>query len=291
MAINTTTLEANLTTKINATSGTTEGKEFLLLGKAVESLTIPASVSAMTAAGTTQVGLVNSEGATQVAAVQAAGSSYAPLASPTLTGTANAADLILSGNLTVNGTTTTVNSTTLDVADKNITLADGAANSAAADGGGITIEGAGVTFNYSDAGKHMALNTGLKVQEIKETVTNSATASGTYNVDALAGAIVNFPNGNQTGNRTINFRGDGSTTLNAAMAIGESMTFAIMMLQGSTAYYLNAYQIDGSAVTPKWQGGTAPTAGTASSVDSYSFTIIKTAASTYTVLASLAAFA
>jgi hypothetical protein len=301
MAINTTTLEANLTTKINATSGTTDGKEFLLLGKAVEALTIPASVAAMTAAGTTQVGLVTAEGTTQVAAVQAAGSSYlpittaastyAPLASPTLTGTANAADLILSGNLTVNGTTTTVNSTTLNVADKNITLADGAANSAAADGGGITIEGAGVTFNYSDAGKHMALNTGLKVQEIKETVTASATASGTINVDALAGAIVNFPNGNQTGNRTINFRGDGSTTLNAAMAIGESMTFAIMMLQGSTAYYLNAYQIDGSAVTPKWQGGTAPTAGTVSSVDSYSFTIIKTAASTYTVLASLAAFA
>ena len=179
----------------------------------------------------------------------------------------------------------------MDVTDKNITVAKGAADGAAANGGGLTIEGAGVTFNYSDAGKHMALNTGLKVQEIKETVTNSATASGTFNVDALAGAIVNFPNGNQTANRTINFRGDASTTLNAAMAIGESMTFAIMMLQGSTAYYLNAYQIDGSAVTPKWQGGAAPTAGTASNVDSYSFTIIKTAASTYTVLASLASFA
>ena len=89
MAINTTTLEANLTTKINATSGTTDGKEFLLLGKAVEALTIPASVAAMTAAGTTQVGLVNSEGATQVAAVQAAGSSYATLTGATFTGDVN----------------------------------------------------------------------------------------------------------------------------------------------------------------------------------------------------------
>lgn len=343
MAINTTTLEANLTTKINATSGTTDGKEFLLLGKAVESLTIPASVSAMTAAGTTQVGLVNSEGTTQVAAVQAAGSNYATLTGATFTGDVNfgtnkitysnvysalsdlpsaasfhgmfahvhatgkgyyahggnwielvsldtSGNLTVGGNLTVSGTTTTVNSTTMDVTDKNITVAKGAANSAAADGGGLTIEGAGVTFNYVDANKHMALNTGLKVEEIKEAVTADTTTTGTINVDGLAGAIRNFTV-NQTANRTINFRGDGSTALNAAMAIGESMTFAIIMAQGSTAYYLNAYQIDGSAVTPKWQGGSAPTGGNASSVDSYSFTIIKTAASTYTVLASLAAFA
>ena len=289
MAINITTLEANLTTKINATSGSTDGKEFLLLGKAVESLTIPSSVADMTAAGTTQVGLVTAEGTTQVAAVAAAGSSYAPKADPTFTGTVNAAALTLSGDLTVNGTTTTVNSATLDVTDKNITVAKGAADGAAANGGGLTIEGAGVTFNYSATGKHMALNTGLKVEEIKEAVTADTTTTGVINVDGLAGAVRNFT-ANQTGNRTINFRGDASTTLNAAMAIGESMTFAIMMLQGSTAYYLNAYQIDGSAVTPKWQGGAAPTAGTASSVDSYSFTIIKTAASTYTVLASLAAF-
>ena len=77
MAINTTTLEANLTTKINATSGSTDGKEFLLLGKAVEALTIPVSVSDMTTEGTTQVGLVNTAGATQVAAVNAAGSTFA----------------------------------------------------------------------------------------------------------------------------------------------------------------------------------------------------------------------
>ena len=95
MAINTTTLEANLTTKINATSGTTDGKEFLLLGKAVEALTIPSSVAEMTAAGTTQVNLVTAEGTTQLAAVAAAGSSYAAKADPTFTGTVNAAALTL----------------------------------------------------------------------------------------------------------------------------------------------------------------------------------------------------
>jgi hypothetical protein len=63
----------------------------------------------------------------------------------------NATDLTLSGNLTVNGTTTTVNSTTLDVADLNITIADGAANAAAANGAGLTVDGASATMLYTSA--------------------------------------------------------------------------------------------------------------------------------------------
>ena len=97
MALNTTTLETNLNTKMNATTGTTEGKEFLLLGKAVEALTPTVTVNSVIAegttqvglvntAGTTQVGLVNTEGTTQVAAVQAAGSGYASLTGATFTG-------------------------------------------------------------------------------------------------------------------------------------------------------------------------------------------------------------
>lgn len=56
-------------------------------------------------------------------------------------------------------------------------------------------------------------------------------------------------------------------------------------------YYPNAITIDGTAVTPKWQGGTAPTNGNLSSTDVYTFSIIKTASSTYTVLASQTKFA
>jgi hypothetical protein len=63
------------------------------------------------------------------------------------------------------------------------------------------------------------------------------------------------------------------------------------MPQGSTAYYLNAYQVDGSAVTPKWSGGSAPTEGNASGIDVYTFTIIKTANATFTVLASQTQYA
>ena len=75
MAINTTTVEANLTTKLNATSGTTDAKEFLLLGKAVEALTPTVTVQSVINEGTTQVSNVSTEGATQVAAVQAAAAS------------------------------------------------------------------------------------------------------------------------------------------------------------------------------------------------------------------------
>ena len=59
-----------------------------------------------------------------------------------------AGELVVSGNLTVDGTTTTINSTTLTVDDKNIVLASGATTSLAADGAGITIDGASATLTY-----------------------------------------------------------------------------------------------------------------------------------------------
>ena len=80
-------------------------------------------------------------------------SAKAPLADPTFTGTVSAAALTLSGDLTVNGTTTTINSTTLAVDDKNIVLGDVATPSdATADGGGITLKGAtDKTLNWVDS--------------------------------------------------------------------------------------------------------------------------------------------
>ena len=56
-------------------------------------------------------------------------------------GAATGTSLVLSGSLTVNGTTTTISSTTLSVADKNIELAAGSVTDAAADGGGLTLHG------------------------------------------------------------------------------------------------------------------------------------------------------
>ena len=75
------------------------------------------------------------------------------------------------------------------------------------------------------------------------------------------------------------------------MSTGESMTVAFLVTQGSTAYYNSAVQVDGSSVTPKYQGGTAWSAGNASSIDAYVYTIVKTGSATFTVFASQTRFA
>ena len=74
------------------------------------------------------------------------------------------------------------------------------------------------------------------------------------------------------------------------MSTGETLTIEFLVTNGATAYYQSGFQIDGVSVTPKFQGGTAPTAGTANSVDAYTIVIIKTADATYTVLETLVDF-
>jgi hypothetical protein len=130
-----------------------------------------------------------------------------------------------------------------------------------------------------------------KIQSVAEKVTTEATAAtGTVNYDVLTQAVWNFTT-DASANWTLNIRGDGSNTLNSIMDTGESITIAHIVSQGGTAYYNSAVQIDGSGVTPEWQGGAAPTAGNTSSLDTYTYTIIKTADATFTVLASQTQFA
>lgn len=124
-----------------------------------------------------------------------------------------------------------------------------------------------------------------------EKVTISATAAtGTINYDLSTQSVLYYTS-NATGNWTLNIRGNSSTTLNSMMATGQSMTLAFLATQGSTAYYNSAVTIDGSAVTPKWFGGSAPSAGNANGIDVYTYTIIKTGSATFTALASLSRFA
>jgi hypothetical protein len=124
-----------------------------------------------------------------------------------------------------------------------------------------------------------------------EKVTISATAAtGTINYDLSTQSVLYYTS-NATGNWTLNIRGDSSTTLNSMMATGQSMTLAFLATQGSTAYYNSAVTIDGSSVTPKWFGGSFPSAGNANGIDVYTYTIIKTGSATFTALASLSRFA
>jgi len=133
--------------------------------------------------------------------------------------------------------------------------------------------------------------TALTLKAPLELWTISATAAtGTVNVDLLSSGAHYFT-ADATANWTYNFRGDGSTSLDSVLAVGESVTVVHAVTNGGTAYYPTAFQVDGSAVTPKWSGGSAPTSGNASSVDAYLFTVVKTASATFTVLAQQVQFA
>jgi hypothetical protein len=124
-----------------------------------------------------------------------------------------------------------------------------------------------------------------------EKITISATAAtGTVNFDCMTQGIIYYTT-DASANFTLNFRGDGSNTLNSIMSAGESLSVVFLNTNGATARYPNAFQIDTSVVVPKWSGGTAPSSGNASAIDAYSFSIIKTASATFTVLASTGKFA
>jgi hypothetical protein len=118
----------------------------------------------------------------------------------------------------------------------------------------------------------------------EERMTVSATAAtGTINFDAATQGVLYYTS-NASANWTLNVRGNSGATLNSILATGDAITVAFLVTNGSTAYRHTALTIDGNAQTVLFSGGTAPAAGNASSVDAYSFTIIKTASATFTVL-------
>ena len=115
-------------------------------------------------------------------------------------------------------------------------------------------------------------------------------ATGTINIDFASNASI-LRTGNATGNFVLNVRGTPTTTMNDIMAVGEVATVSFMATMGATPYYATAYQVDGVAITPKWQGGTAVTAGQASSINMYTITLVKTGSAAYTAFASMTKFA
>lgn len=141
------------------------------------------------------------------------------------------------------------------------------------------------TFSGASSVLAMILNNAAEIATVSATV-----ATGTINYDITTQSVLFFT-ANASANWTVNFRASSGTSLNTAMTIGQSVTAAFLVTQGATAYYNSVVQVDGTTVTPKYQGGTAPTAGNASSVDIYMYTIIKTAAATFSVFASQTRFA
>jgi hypothetical protein len=120
---------------------------------------------------------------------------------------------------------------------------------------------------------------------------SATAATGIVNVDTATSTVWLYTS-NAAANWTFNFRGNSGTTLTSRLTVGDAISVVFLVTQGSTAYYPTSFTIDGTVVTPKWSGGSAPAAGNANSIDVYSFTIIKTASTpTYTVLAGAGRFA
>ena len=155
----------------------------------------------------------------------------------------------------------------------------------------VTLGNATLTLGSTTSTVGNLTVTNTTVTEMKETATVSATAAtGTINFDVLTQVVLYYTT-NASGNFTVNFRGNSGTTLDSMMSTGQSLSATFLCTNGSTAYYNSAVTVDGNSVTPKWQGGSAPTSGNASSVDSYTYVIVKTASATFTVFASQTKFA
>ena len=177
------------------------------------------------------------------------------------------------GNSTIN---TTINSTALTTISNTATFGTAA----------YIIANGNVGIANSAPGSKLTISGGVSSFEaLLEKATVSATAAtGTVHLDVLTQAVLYYTS-NATANFTLNVRANNTVTANSILVNGQSLTVAFLNTTGATAYYPNVFSIDSTTVTPKFSGGTAYTAGNANSIDTYTFTIIKTANSTYTVLA------
>jgi hypothetical protein len=139
-------------------------------------------------------------------------------------------------------------------------------------------------INTKAASAGPTLTSPIVISPEERTTVSATAAATTVNFDAVTQGVLYYTT-NASANWTLNVRGDSSTTLNSILATGDALTVSFLVTNGATAYYQTAFNIDGttSGVTVEYSGGTAPASGNASSVDVYTFTIIKTASATYTV--------
>lgn len=150
--------------------------------------------------------------------------------------------------------------------------------------GQILSKSTGTNMDFAWIDNDVQTNSTINAPLEKVNIVASA-ATGTINVETGSAGAIWYYTTNATGNFTLNFRTSSTVALNTTMQTGESISVTFLNTNGATAYYPTAFQIDGNAVTPKWSGGTAPSAGNVNSIDAYTFIIIKTGSAAFTVLA------
>jgi hypothetical protein len=168
-------------------------------------------------------------------------------------------------------------------------IANGGTGATTLAGANIAVVNVANTFTATQTFSGSSSVFGTSLLDSNETVNVVAAApSATTNFYVQSGSVQYYTT-SAANNWTLNIAFSSGTSMNTALAVGQSVTFTLVTTQGATAYYNSAVTIDGTSVTPKWVGG-APTAGNASGLDVYRYAVIKTASATYTVLASLTQF-
>ena len=209
---------------------------------------------------------------------------------------ANLSNIVVPSNVLTDTNTQTVTNKTISFSSNTLTGVAPLAsptftgNAAFANITAATFTGA-TTFTGTPAFTGTSSALGAVFNDAAEVATVSATAAtGTINYDVSTQSVL-FYTSNASANWTVNLRFSSGTSMNTALATGQAITVAFLVTQGSTAYYNSVVQVDGttSGVTTRWQGS-APTAGNASSVDVYTYTIVKTGNATFTVFASQTKF-
>ena len=109
--------------------------------------------------------------------------------------------------------------------------------------------------------------------------------SDNTNLNAENGNVFLFTT-QETTTCTPNIRWNGSTTLNSKVNVGDMIAITVITTAAAGGYSAQL-TIDGAAVTENWVGGSAPSAGGSSGKDIYSYTIVKTADATFTVIGNL----
>ena len=132
----------------------------------------------------------------------------------------------------------------------------------------------------------LSLNNGELIERVKIT---AGKLSDNTNIDLENGNVHHFTT-QETTTSTPNIRVNSSTSLNSVMAIGDTISVTLITTAAAGGYSAQL-TIDGSAVTEKWNGGSAPSAGGSSGNDVITYQIIKTADATYTVLGNVSNFA
>jgi len=234
--------------------------------------------------------LPNTAGGTgQSSAFTQYGITYASTTTALATTAAGTTTTVLHGNASGAPTFGAV-SLTADVSGI-LPIANGGTGASTLAGANIALINTAQTFSATQTFNGSSSTEAMKILNIAEPANVVGSApSATTNFYVNSGSVQYYTT-NAANNWTLNIAFSSGTSLNTAMATNDSISITMLATQGSTAYYNSAVTIDGTSVTPKWQGGTAPTSGNASGIDSYTYVILKTASATYTVLASQTKFA